>query len=160
MKDVFRGRTAELEAYYFRRIMNITINRDSVCMGDDAFNHKQEIILPEDAQYEDLYEELKKQSYFPHINGNNVVWVLCNKKYSCIFSYFTYDDTFHCGLSEKKISNIDDGTHCFHLNYYSSPEKWKKSFSRWYNNNMKDLHHDGWDEEIQHCDALSGMFME
>ena len=67
--------------------MKLAINRDSVCMGDDAVDHTIQFELPDDAQYEDLYNELKRQDYFPYIHGNNVVWVLTNKKYDCIFSY-------------------------------------------------------------------------
>ena len=140
--------------------MKITVTRDSVCMGDDVFDHTKQFVLPEDASYEQLYNELMKQNYFPSISGNNVVWVLCNKKYDCIFSYYTYDNIFHCGLSEKDLCNIDDGTHSFHLKYFSSPEKWKVCFSGWYDNNMKDLYYDGWEEEIKLCDNLAGKFME
>ena len=140
--------------------MKLAINRDSVCMGDDAVDHTIQFELPDDAQYEDLYNELKRQDYFPYIHGNNVVWVLTNKKYDCIFSYFTYDNSFSAGLSETLLSNIDDGTHRFHLSYFSSPERWKEYFSKGYNNNTKDLYHDGWSEEIEHCDNLVGKFME
>ena len=40
--------------------MYITVNRASVCMGDDVLDHKIKINLPDDASYEDLYNELKK----------------------------------------------------------------------------------------------------
>lgn len=140
--------------------MYITVNRASVCMGDDVLDHKIKINLPDDASYEDLYNELKKLSYFPYVSGNNVVWVLSNKEYDCIFSYFTYDNTFSAGLSETLLSNIDDGTHSYYLSYFSSPEKWKEYFYSGYNNNEKDLYHDGWGDEIKHCNELAGKSME
>ncbi len=78
----------------------------------------------------------------------------------CIFSYFTYDNSFSAGVSETLLSNLDDGTHSYYLSYFSSPEKWKEYFSRGYINNEKDLYHDGWEEEIKHCDDLAGKSME
>ena len=44
----------------------------------------------DDATYMDLFECVKKDRYFPRISGNNVVWVLGNEEYRCIFSYFTF----------------------------------------------------------------------
>lgn len=140
--------------------MKITINRDSVCMGDDAYDRTKQFVLPDDAEYEDLYNELRKQSYFPYIHGNNVVWVLSNKEHECIFSYFTYDNSFSAGLNETLLSNIDDGSHRFHLRYFSSPERWKEYISNKNDSDMKTLYLDGWGAEIKHCDDLAGKFME
>ena len=38
--------------------MNITINRDSVCAGDDVFDHRQTFELPENATAKELLRQL------------------------------------------------------------------------------------------------------
>ena len=136
--------------------MELTINRQSVCMADDICDHAIKLAFPDDATYEDVYGELKRLRYFPSVSGNNVVWVMKNSTFPCIFSYFTFDDYFSPGLAETSICNIDDGTHRFELRYYSSPEKWKKQIIDLYDGNLHDLYHDGWLAEIEHCERLSG----
>lgn len=139
--------------------MELIIYRQSVCMADDMEEHTYKINLPDNAVYEDLYHELRKQKYFPSVAGNNVVWVLTNNDYPCIFSYFTYDGTFHACLEEAEIGRIDDGTHSFCFQYYYSPKKWKECIMKLYDGKLKDIYHDGWEEEIKYCNNLSGVKM-
>lgn len=137
--------------------MEIIVNRDSVCMGDDCFDHAKKYILSDDATYMDLFECLKKDKYFPSISGNNVVWVLTNKHYSCIFSYFTKTDKFSMGLAEKSLKIICKDSKELTLRYYASPQKWKECIYQMYNNDTHSMWKDGWSEEIKYCDFLMNL---
>ncbi len=56
--------------------MEVIIDRQSVCMGDDITSHKTKIQVSEDIRFLELFKELITKNYFPHIQGNDVVWVL------------------------------------------------------------------------------------
>lgn len=112
--------------------MRIKVNRDSVCAGDDIDDHTKIFYLDNDATYEDLFHLLKENKYFPNISGNNVVWVLTNTHYNCIFSYLTKTDKFFKGLSENKMKKICDTSDEVFLKYYSNPQKWKKEIQTIY----------------------------
>lgn len=86
--------------------MNIKINRDSVCIGDDIDNHSISVFMDNDASYDKLFNVLKEKRYFPSVSGNNVVWVLTAKHYECIFPYFTKTEKLSMGLSEKCLRKI------------------------------------------------------
>ena len=63
------------------------MERNNVCMGDDCrAPHTKEYILSDDATYVDLFERIKADRYLPTISENDVVWVLGNEEYRCIFS--------------------------------------------------------------------------
>ena len=135
--------------------MQILIERDSVCMGDDCLApHAKTYMLRDNATYMDLFKCLKKDNYFPSVSGNNVVWVLTNKHYSCIFSYFTKEDKVRMGLVEKYLKTICKDSQKLILKYYSSPQKWKETIYRMYNNDEFALWKDGWLEEVKYCDFL------
>ena len=60
--------------------MNVIVERDSVCMGDDCLgSHARTYTVSDDATYIDLFECLKHDDYLPFISDNNVVWVLTNE---------------------------------------------------------------------------------
>ena len=120
--------------------MTITINRDSVCAGDDVFEHRQIVELWDDASVKDLFKALKKVHFFPKIAGNNVVWVLTNRKHP--FWIFT-------------LSFLDDGSGLFFLKYYASPAKWKERILQEYGEDSYSRWRDGWDTEIQYCEQLN-----
>ena len=136
--------------------MIITINRDSVCAGDDVFDHRITLELPGGASPKDLFKKLKKLHYFPNIAGNNVVWILTNKKHPFwIFSYFTKNDKLNWCALNGTIAKLDDGTGCFHLKYYWSPDKWKERIREEYGEDGYSIWHDGWQDEIDLCEKLS-----
>lgn len=138
--------------------MKIIIERNSVCMGDDCLApHARTYILDNDATYMDLFECLKKDKYLPSVSGNNVVWVLSNEHYSCIFSYFTKTERIFMGLTEKSLKVICKDSNKLKFKYYSSPENWKKSIYRMYNNNEYIIWKEGWGEEINYCDLLMSL---
>lgn len=136
--------------------MTIIVNRDSVCAGDDVFDHRITLELPGSASPKDLFKKLKKLHYFPNIAGNNVVWVLTNKTHPFwIFSYFTKNEKLIWCALNGTIAQLDDGTGCFHLKYYWSPDKWKERIRKEYGEDDYCLWHDGWQAEIDLCDKLN-----
>lgn len=136
-------------------MMQVIIERSSVAMGDDCFApHERTYSLNEDATYMDLLECVKNDHYFPTISGNNVVWVLANEQYSCICSYFTLTDKLSMGLAEKSLKNICQDSNRLKFKYYSSPQRWKDSLYRMYNNDEYTMWKDGWKEEIEYCNFL------
>lgn len=56
--------------------MKITVDRSSVCMGDDMEPHEKTYELPDDADCHDLLKVLLTDSFFAYIRGNDVVWYL------------------------------------------------------------------------------------
>ncbi|WP_207694852.1 hypothetical protein DOK67_0003079 [Enterococcus sp. DIV0212c] len=56
--------------------MDIIIDRQSVCMGDDITSHKSTYKISNKKTFLELFEELIAKDYFPHIEGNDVVWIL------------------------------------------------------------------------------------
>lgn len=138
--------------------MDVIVERNSVCMGDDCLApHARTYTLNDDTTYMDLFECLKKDNYFPSVSGNNVVWVLTNEHYSCVFSYFTKTDKFSMGLTEKLLKNICIESNRLKFKYYSSPQRWKESIYRMYNNDEYTMWKDGWGEEIEYCDFLMNL---
>ena len=47
--------------------MIISINRDGVCMGDDALNHRREIELADNATSRDLLNKVLEMNYLPDL---------------------------------------------------------------------------------------------
>lgn len=134
--------------------MKMEINRESVCAGDDAFDHKELFDIEDCADYEDLFYLLKEKHYFPNISGNNVVWVLTTEQNGCIFSYFTKTDRLSMGSSEKSLKKLCDSSGLFYLRYFSSPLKWKKEILARYSVDSSFLQRNDWQEELDYCDDL------
>lgn len=67
--------------------MKIIINRDSICMGDDAFSHEVEYEVPTDMTVGDLLVLLNQEKYLPNIvdtkwklyHGGEKVAVYCTE---------------------------------------------------------------------------------
>lgn len=137
-------------------MVEIMINRDSVCLADDMSEHALICQMDDDATYIDLFAKIKKLNYFPNVSGNNVVWVLQSKAYNCIFSYFSFTDKFSPGLSEKNLINLCKKYNHLHFKFFSSPSKWKAYIMQMYNDNTYQIWKDGWVEEIKYCDYLEG----
>lgn len=133
--------------------MEIIINRESVCMGDDCFTHQKTYVFNDNATYMDLFATIKNDNYLPSMS--NVVWVLTNENCSCIFSYFTKTDKLSMMLSEKALKTICKDSNKLRFEYYSSPQRWKEHIYRLYNNDEYTMFKDGWYEEIKYCDNLT-----
>ena len=141
--------------------MKILINRDSVCLGDDIYDHMKMYQMDDSSTYEDLFDLLITENYLPQIYGNNVVWVLKSSKYDCIFSYFTKTGKMSPGLSEKSLNKLfnDEMDSMVELNfeYYSTPLKWKEHIYEMHKGNEHEMCRDGCIEEIEYCDYVMSL---
>ena len=141
--------------------MYIIINRDSVCMGDDVYDHRKIYRLDDSSTYEDLFHILTNDNYLPHVYGNNVVWVLKSDRYDCIFSYFTKTGKMSPGLSEKSLYKLFndkmDSVVSLVFDYYTTPLKWKEHILGMYKGDQYEVWHDGWIEEIKYCDYVMSL---
>lgn len=142
-------------------ILKIKVSRDSVCMGDDAFDNTKTFSFDNDnITYEDLFNEMKNNGYFPSLSGNNVVWVLTTEGCNCIFSYFTRTDKLSMGLSEKSIKKICQNSNKVHLKYYSSPERWKEKIEEMHNEGADSMYEDSWFDELRYCNYVTALGYE
>lgn len=106
--------------------MEIIIDRQSVCMGDDVTSHETKNEVNEHITFLELFEELIAKNYFPHIQGNDVVWVLRFDGKDRIAwktkenKFYEYNKTY-CSISKngKRIPEVT-------FIYYSSVEEWSE----------------------------------
>ena len=138
--------------------MIINIDRDSVCLGDDCLDHRKVYQMDDSATYEDLFQLIKQDDYLPHIDGNNVVWVLQSETIECILSYFTITDKMSPGLVEKSLQFLLKNTGASELNlhfkYDTTPLKWKEAILEMCKGDMYYVWHEGWLEEFNYCDKV------
>lgn len=57
--------------------MRITLNRDSVCAGDDMEVHKTSIDLEASATLDTLIEKLQGVAYLANVSGGEATWIIC-----------------------------------------------------------------------------------
>ncbi|MDE7361198.1 MAG: hypothetical protein K2N38_04630 [Oscillospiraceae bacterium] len=105
--------------------MKITVDRDSVCAGDDIFPHKKTYELPDNADCRDLLAVLKADGFFASVSGNDVVWALTVG--STVFAYFTKSG--RC-VSRGGIRLSALGHSTLKFTYYTSPDAWEKAHNR------------------------------
>ena len=110
-------------------------------------SHEVECTVSDEANLAALFEKLKSVGFFPHIQGNNVVWVLTSGE-KCIFSYFTKTGRVFPDISGRKISEILTPCNHLHFSYWTSPANWKKYILKGSGNVEVRS------EEIEHCDFL------
>ena len=56
--------------------LRISIDRDSVCAGDDIDSHRIELKFDEKATIQDLCNKIKKINYLAQISGGKATWIL------------------------------------------------------------------------------------
>lgn len=134
--------------------MKIEVSRESVCLADDMFDHSKTYQLDHNATYEELFNMLKEDKYFPNIAGNNVIWVLTTRHYKCVFSYYTKTDKLSMRLCEKHLKNICDSSFKMYFKYYSSPQKWKEKIIALCNEDNHAIWCDDWNDELKYCETL------
>ncbi len=61
--------------------MTVSINRDGVCMGDDAMDHRQEIEMEDTATSRDLLEKLLEMQYLPNLS--DAIWYTGSLQAAC-----------------------------------------------------------------------------
>ncbi len=137
--------------------MEIRINRRSVCMGDDVENHSKILHMCKYATYKDLFKRLKREKYFPNVEGNNAVWVLATKEHFCIFAYFTLTQKLCMGLLEKRLRILCKSSTDMFLEYYASPLKWKEKIESEYHHDTYTMWRDGWLDECEYCDYVMSL---
>lgn len=105
--------------------MDITVCRQSVCMGDDVDEHSCTYTINPTTKFSDIFHDLINQKYFPSISGNDVVWTLfCGK--DDLISWKTKEDKLYTRfvdeepaiLSVKRWTTSD-----IMFSYYSPPLK-------------------------------------
>lgn len=133
--------------------MKITINRQSVCMADDCFDHEKTYTMKMWSTCKDLFELLKKDHYFPNISGDNVVWVLMVGKTEYIFSYFTLIEKYNSKVKNERLTTICKKANSkkLFLKYYSSPEHWGNAIHQKHLDVGMDITSDYWKEELKYC---------
>ena len=137
--------------------MELIINRDSVCLGDDVTDHKKVFVLNDEATYDELFAIIIQEKYLPNVSGNNVVWVLSSADCFCIFSYFTRTKKMNMGLAEKQLNKICRNNHELIIKYYSSPRKWREKIVEVYEGDTHAMWHDGWGDELKYCDYVMAL---
>lgn len=94
--------------------MKVTINRESVAMGDDVYNHEIIIDTPTVINLKNLFDDLVETNYFPKVSGNDVVWVLkyderewiaWKTKENVYYSPFVDTSVFRVELKNEKEGN-------------------------------------------------------
>lgn len=134
--------------------MKIKVNRDSVCLEDDIYEHLKTYQMDDNATYRELFSMLQKDKYFPSVADNNAVWVLTTERFECVLSYFTKTNKVSMGLCEEYLRNICTSSCEMHFKYYSNPKKWKEKIHEMYNGDMYLMWRDGWLDELEYCDSL------
>ena len=106
--------------------MKIIVDRDSVCAGDDVFNHKMTFEVPESLTVAEFFNFVESHRFLASIQGNDVAWGLRNRT-GKIGEYFTKTgEITHPEVSIKdKIDEAGGGPHFF-VRYYSNPELARK----------------------------------
>ncbi len=124
--------------------MDITINRQSVCMGDDVDVHAITFAINQDSTFSSIFHKLIAQRYFPSIIGNDVVWVL-NCGQDDLIAWKTKENKFYTRfvttepkiLGVKRWQSISD----IYFTYYSPTLRRAKYIFE---------HHDGIKHHISH----------
>lgn len=114
--------------------MKVTVDRASVCAGDDVFPHKKTYELPESADLHGLLKVLKADGFFASVSGNDVVWELTVG--NTVFAYLTKSD--RCvSRGDIRLSALGCGTLKF--SYYTSPLEWKAAIEYRFGNRRTGL---------------------
>ena len=102
--------------------MKIIVNRDSVCAGDDTFNHEMTFEVPESLTVAEFFNLVESHRFLASIQGNDVAWGLRNRT-GKIGEYFTKTgEITHPEVSIKEKMDEAGGNPHFFVRYYSNPE--------------------------------------
>lgn len=94
--------------------MQVTINREGICMGDDAIDHRKEITLPDSATPRDLMEKLLEMDYLPDQTG--AVWYTGTLEHPCLVAYSCEEKKIVAEASGLPLASINDSQsyHFYH----------------------------------------------
>ena len=104
--------------------MKITVDRDSVCMGDDVDSHKRTVVLDDGASCGDLLRMLQGSNFFSNVSGNDVVWVLTAGD-TYVLAYYTKTGRVSQLIAETSLAEVS-GMGTLNFKYCTSPEKWEQ----------------------------------
>lgn len=65
--------------------MIISIDRDGVCMGDDAMDHRRDVALEDNATARDLLDKVLEMHYLPDLTG--AVWYMWSLEAPCLIAW-------------------------------------------------------------------------
>ena len=85
--------------------MIVSINRDGVCMGDDAMDHRREITLTDNATGRDLLEKLQEIHYLPDQTG--AVWYTGSLNAKCVVAWSCKKKKIIAELKDVPLVQID-----------------------------------------------------
>ena len=102
--------------------MKSIVDRDSVCAGDDVFNHEMTFEVPESLTVAKFFDLVESHRFLASIQGNDVAWGLQNRT-GKIGEYFTKTgEVNHPEVSIKDKMDEAGGDPHFFVRYYSNPE--------------------------------------
>lgn len=87
-------------------MVKVTINRASVAMGDDVYNHEITIDTPATINLKFLFDDLVEADYFPKVEGNNVVWVLNYDKREWI-TWKTQGNVYYSPFIDTSVFRVE-----------------------------------------------------
>ena len=130
--------------------IEVMIDRDSVCMGDDVDDHRIFYTIDKASTFSSLFKTLIDRNYFPHVAGNDVVWTLVvNDEDIASFKtaegkiYTRFIDKEPNILAVKRWQAIDH----IRFHYYSSPLKRAKAIFMKFGRDKFHLWHEGFFKE-------------
>lgn len=96
----------------------ITLDRDSVCMGDDISDHKKQIFVKSNISLKSFIYKIQKE-FIPKVSGLTAIWLLkINDKNICIFNQIgSLIISFDSEYEENADRNIE-----VYLKYYAQKE--------------------------------------
>lgn len=100
--------------------MIIHFTRNSVCMGDDAFDNSRDIEFSDNAAVGDIIPALNANSFFPHVSGNDVMWAVENARNKRILEYYTkLGKTVYKVNKSTPLTDVCGGKPTLHCVYYA-----------------------------------------
>lgn len=132
--------------------MQIKIDRQSVCMGDDMENHEMIQIMEEDTTFVELFKKLISKNYFPYLGNHDIVWVLRHNGQD-IVSWKNKENKFYTCFTtnEPAIESVKrwrDNLDVVFI-YYSSAQERAKSIFEKHGGNKFQMGHEGYLSEYQ-----------
>ena len=85
--------------------MIVSINRDGVCMGDDAMDHRRDIEMEDRATGRDLLEKLLEMNYLPDLS--DAIWYTWSLRAPCIVAWSCKKKKIIAELKNVPLMQID-----------------------------------------------------
>ncbi|MBO0447544.1 hypothetical protein IGJ55_000151 [Enterococcus sp. AZ170] len=106
--------------------MEINIDRQSICMGDDMESHAKLYEISDMTTFLELFTKLIEDNYFPYTGKNNIVWVLrFNGK--DIIAWKTRENKFiEYNETSYLVSKDQEIIPTVVFKYYSSFKEWEE----------------------------------